>query len=314
MERIGIGHVALILLASVALAGTATAQTCMDPPAGMISWWTGDGSAMDVATGYHGAVLEGAGFAPGRVGDAFAFDGVGGGQDDQVMLSHLAVDGLANLTVEFWVNSTDDDGSLVSGANGDDRGGNELLLIQRPTGLRAIVKGHGSGDLPASVNDGLWHHVALVREGEIGRVYVDGAMIDERTYPMGSLAVGPQGLLLGQEQDCLAGCFALAQALDGLLDEVTVYGRALSAAELIDIVDAGSAGKCRPEVMPGPGPGHDDDMVIRVEDLETDVDAMIDRLLEMRDRLVDVEESAHVHTKRPKKKKKRDRNDDDDDD
>ncbi|MBI3415922.1 MAG: immunoglobulin domain-containing protein, partial [Verrucomicrobia bacterium] len=66
--------------ATLALAG------CVPTPTGLIAWWPGDGNANDLAGTNHGTLRNGAGFAPGIVGQAFALDGV----DDFVSIPHAA--------------------------------------------------------------------------------------------------------------------------------------------------------------------------------------------------------------------------------
>ena len=97
----------------------------------------------------------------------------------------------------------------------------------------------------------------------MGRLYIDGVLLYSRTNPVGSLNVPPGGLMLGQEQDCVGGCFDPTQAFDGLIDEVEIFNRALDALEIQAIFDAGSAGKCKP-----PPPPTIEDLLQRIEDLE----------------------------------------------
>ena len=54
-----------------------TADATIDPPAGMVSWWPGDGNADDIVDGNPGTLSGDATFAPGKVGQAFRFDGDG---------------------------------------------------------------------------------------------------------------------------------------------------------------------------------------------------------------------------------------------
>ncbi len=49
---------------------------CIQPPAGLVIWWPGDGNANDFIGGNHGVVQNGAAFAPGLVGEAFSLDSV----------------------------------------------------------------------------------------------------------------------------------------------------------------------------------------------------------------------------------------------
>ena len=66
---------------------TAHAQSCVEAPEGLISWWPGDGDANDIEGNNDGTLQGGATFAPGKVGQAFNLDGV----DDYVSIpdSHL---------------------------------------------------------------------------------------------------------------------------------------------------------------------------------------------------------------------------------
>ena len=53
----------VVLLLVLTLAGHALAQSC---PAGLISWWPGDGNANDVSGVNHGTPQHGATFTSGR--------------------------------------------------------------------------------------------------------------------------------------------------------------------------------------------------------------------------------------------------------
>ncbi|MBW2420262.1 MAG: LamG domain-containing protein [Deltaproteobacteria bacterium] len=262
-----------ILLAAPFLAACeAAAQGCTEPPADMIGWWPGDGNGDNIQSQYIAAPAGGADYAPGIVGEAFRFDGVGAGQDDRVYLPARSFDGLVDMTVELWVNTTEPgEAAILSGANETSGGDNELLLFQYKThsDLMAAVKGKGSGRISAIINDGRWHHLAFTRGGGRGRLFVDGNLAASRSFPTGALDIGPGGIMLGQEQDCRNGCFQPEQAYDGLIDEVSLYGRALSQGEILQIVDAGGEGKCRPHEGPSL-----DELFERVALLESDVDTL----------------------------------------
>lgn len=47
------------------------------PPAGMVSWWPGDGNSQDIVDGNHGTLQGDATYAPGLVKEAFSLDGDG---------------------------------------------------------------------------------------------------------------------------------------------------------------------------------------------------------------------------------------------
>ncbi len=51
--------------------------------------------------------------------------------------------------------------------------------------------------------------------------------------------------MIGQEQDSLGWDFDASAALDGEVDKLTIYGRALLASEIASIYASGAGGKCR---------------------------------------------------------------------
>jgi len=243
----------------------------------MVGWWPGDGDSIDVHSGLHGVALNGASYGPGLVGEAFAFDGLGGGQDDRVDLPPSAMDGLSDLTFEMWVQLDSDLGTFFSGASEEAEGvfaDNEVLLIQQIDGTVAFMQQVRRTEfIQAAVTDGAWHHLAYTRSGAEGVFYIDGVAVDVRMVPTDPIEIGPGGLMLGQEQDCLGGCFDPSQALDGRVDELAIYDRALSEVEVIAIFDAREAGKCKP--------ASGDDLLQEIEDLESDVDTLLDRIAEL---------------------------------
>ena len=77
---------------------TGDVPTPIEPPPGMVSWWPGDGNASDIQDGNHGALVGGATYAPGKVGQAFSFDGV----DDFVEMSSAVVPLTGDFTIDLW--------------------------------------------------------------------------------------------------------------------------------------------------------------------------------------------------------------------
>ena len=54
---------------------TGSAGQCVTPPMNLVSWWPGDGNAMDIQGTNGGTLRNGATFAAGEVGQAFSFNG-----------------------------------------------------------------------------------------------------------------------------------------------------------------------------------------------------------------------------------------------
>src|SRR5262245_44791135 len=78
-----------------------TVPAAVAPPAGLVSWWTGDGTAADLMGVHNGTLVGGATYATGRVGQAFSFDGV----NDTVVLAGTFGGG-PEATIEAWVKPT----------------------------------------------------------------------------------------------------------------------------------------------------------------------------------------------------------------
>jgi C4-dicarboxylate-specific signal transduction histidine kinase len=81
---------------------------------------------------------------------------------------------------------------------------------------------------------GLFCHVAATYDGQIMRLYLDGAQVG-RLAASGTVGAGVAVELSSD-----------VEPLHGLLDEAGIYNRALSAEEIQAIYDAGNSGKCKP--------------------------------------------------------------------
>ncbi len=103
VDEVGLYNCALSSneIATIYSAGSAgkCKPQCAPPPAGLVSWWPGDGNANDIIGTNYGTLQNGATFAPGIVGQAFVFDGA-----DAFVQSTDVTQGWTEGTVEFWFN------------------------------------------------------------------------------------------------------------------------------------------------------------------------------------------------------------------
>ncbi|WP_090260088.1 LamG-like jellyroll fold domain-containing protein [Roseivirga pacifica] len=85
-----------------------------------------------------------------------------------------------------------------------------------------------------SINDGNWHHVVITRKGSDGEtaIYVDGRLDIKGAMPLGVIEVGGNGFVLGNDQDCLAGCYSANQQFFGAIDDLRVYNRLVNQDEI----------------------------------------------------------------------------------
>jgi len=226
-------------------------ENCVSPPLGLVSWWTGDGSAIDIVSGNNGTLENETAFAPGIVGEAFSFDGV----DDFVRVEdtpNLRL-GTGEMTLDAWIKAPPGNTfrAIVAkfgvsfpypgyGLRIADDNRVEFLAVDCGTGSC----GFGSTKLPirslSIVADNSFHHVAGVRrsDGTI-EVYVDGLLENLRVDPLWNTD-NSDPLTIG-EIDFLGP----EQPFDGLIDEVELFNVDLSGSDIKRLFDADGAGKCK---------------------------------------------------------------------
>lgn len=173
-----------------------------------------DGTYSNVAYGEPGVAWDGDG--------AIRFNGVLG---SMVQLYPVGPFPTTEMTVEFWVRSTAQDGGFVSYATTQD---DNDIYIDDPDGLDLLATGRGVETL-VDFADGEWHHLACIWDsGGQYRILLDGAVVAADQGLAVGESIAPGGsLILGQDQDEIGGMFEEYQALDGALDEFVVFDRAL---------------------------------------------------------------------------------------
>ncbi|MBI3211028.1 MAG: LamG domain-containing protein [Candidatus Solibacter usitatus] len=94
-----------------------------------------------------------------------------------------------------------------------------------------------------------WTHVAMTFDSATGLqvAYVNGRAVNSTTS-VGAILSTSRNVLIGREDSTSPRYF------NGLIDEVAIFNRALSAAEILSIFSAGTAGKCKTGTTPPPPP------------------------------------------------------------
>ena len=239
----------------------------IEPPPGMVGWWPGDGNAFDFVGGNHGTLTGD--FARGKVGQGFIAQGILGrgfsldGTGDYVLIpDNPSLDIRADVSVDLWAKRAALGGSptrylLAKGAGGiagvdepsayfmffDNSDGRLIAGFERANASNVQLAG-------PSVTDSDFHNYAYVRSSDTHRLYVDGEFVTGDNF-IGSpghtsglpLTIG--ALRNDPSPTGFVGYFG------GVIDEVEIFNRALSAAEVKAIYDAGSAGKKKPPALAG---------------------------------------------------------------
>ena len=96
-------------------------------------------------------------------------------------------------------------------------------------------------DATRQVNDGVYHHIAFVRQGTNGTLYIDGAFEVSGSTPGITYLNTSADFVIGR-----SACVGVdgTQYFTGQLDEISIYQQALSLAHVQSIYNAGSSGKC----------------------------------------------------------------------
>jgi hypothetical protein len=238
----------LIFAASLCWNGIDLYADCAPRPAGLVSWWAGDGDYSDIIGTNHGTFnwSQSPTFVSGKVGQAFSFDG-----NDYVTIGNPADLKLTNaITVEGWVNPTNfAEGQIAAiltkwgQSNSFDSFG---LYLEKQGGVIHALSTIGTpgpddqlllnGVVPANT----WSHVAMTYDAGSGVqvLFVNGAVAATNLYPGGMIASDAK-VTIGWEDSNAPRHFT------GLLDEISIYNRALSVSEIAAIYNADAGGKCK---------------------------------------------------------------------
>ncbi len=232
--------------------GHGQASSCSPTPAGLVSWWPGDGDALDVVGSNAGILSGGTSFGPGVVGQAFRFDGVTG----YARIPHApGLNPRGSFSIETWILPADDRLSIILTKWGDHGAWLSDRAYQIDTipgrGLRFAISddahqgdgGFHNFDVSGVLTVNSWNHVAAVYEQPTGTrlIYINGVEVARRTNPPIVITDSIADVALGVQLSS-PGDYGLPFA--GLIDEATLYDRALSATEVNGIYSASSAGKC----------------------------------------------------------------------
>lgn len=235
---------------------------CVNPPSDLAGWWSFDSeyipydadddwSDNDNYANLYSGTTASASTTCGEVSQALVLDGV---DDYGEMPDADSLDvGTADFTVMAWVKPSSVSGVRVildkRTVSGSTYKGYSFFLTSGTLGLQ-LATGTGTPTYnnyaltAATITaDGLWHHVAITvdRDSTTGmKFYLDG-VYKGAGNPTGRTATlsNTAAMRLGKRSAGTSGGF-----FSGQIDEVQLYKRALSSAEILDIVDAGVYGTC----------------------------------------------------------------------
>jgi hypothetical protein len=233
----------VVVVAILSIPSMAGAQiSCVDPPPGLQSWWTGDGNAADVFGAWNGTLVGDATHADGIVDGAFSFDGSGG----WVEVADAAAGDFGSdaFTVAFWLQSSTDGSStyLVGKSHPDGGQGWDIRLHDRRIQLEGVNGWDPQYNLQTDqvITASQWHHIAVASDGHNVTLYVDGATSPAWTIQRQTITTAANPLRFGLTTN-YGGT-----GLNGRIDEIMFFNRALNSTEIASISDDWVTAVCRP--------------------------------------------------------------------
>lgn len=218
---------------------------CATASTNAVGWWGGDDNVYDLAHTNFGILFNGASYAAGKVGDGFNFDGV----NDYLVVSNNVADlnPTNAVTLEAWVylNSFDNWHHPIISKDGCSFDRQYLLTVNNLQTFRFHIGtacGFCYADGTNVVQVGAWTHVAMTYDSATQKLilYVNGVKDKEVPSIVGPIISTTQPVFIGGTPH---SCFPMY--FPGVIDEPTIYNRALTGTEISAIYSAGCAGKCK---------------------------------------------------------------------
>ena len=213
-------------------------------PPGLISWWNADGNTLDV-TGVNPAASSGQTYAPGRFGQAFHFNGV---NQSVTAPGSASLDQWPQFTLEAWMKldqtadpNDDSPGRMVINRVG--RANDQVNFNQGyqfgfwDNARRLVLNFNTNGQawipsrfvteavLPAPLPTNVWLHVAATYDHNAVILYLNGVPLKTNVIGAATVAHSTSSFRIGMDDN--GNCPFL-----GSIDDVRVYNRALTAAEI----------------------------------------------------------------------------------
>ncbi|UCE98880.1 MAG: LamG domain-containing protein [Planctomycetota bacterium] len=225
---------------------------------GLVAHWKfdeGSGTiAYDSAGSNDGTLVNGPMWTTGKIDGALSFDGT----NDYIIVGDPPDESLdfetGNFSISLWFKTTDSAGELVdkSGGGGGRSIGYSLFIgavevgagedRADPGALCLRIRDGFNLDMIETTNtydDGTWHHLVAIRAGSGSAnldIYVDGENVPTTSrFDQGAGDISNHyNLSIGAKFDA-GDSNRWEDFLDGIIDDVRIYNRALSAGEVREL-------------------------------------------------------------------------------
>jgi len=200
------------------------------------AYYTADNTPNDALGTYNGTLTNGATYGTGIINQGFSFDGV----NDYVDLPSNTLSLSGDFSVSLWFKSTVNNGYYILLSNYKTGGYGIKIDLRNTNNIRCVIYNVSTYSLLSTTtfNTGQWYHVVFTRKNNTGsKIYINGTLdnSDSNTvnpnygstlYP----AIGVSEYNTGQFE----------QYYNGIIDEVGIWNRELSASEVTELYNSGA--------------------------------------------------------------------------
>ncbi|AGX86715.1 DUF1566 domain-containing protein [Candidatus Symbiobacter mobilis] len=218
--------------------GTQTSPS-VDLASGLVAYYPFDGNANDASgNGHHGTTSGGVSFVTSPVGSAASFDGTSG---TKIQIPNKALNSLPSGTVAMWFKLNKSSTYSVLLDKTHTYVANYFQLLVEPNGETRVGLDYGSSSTSdpgidwsrrakTKATTGQWYFLVFTWDGSKWVYYFDG-QLDSQFATSKVLQNFDYPVYIGAGVDYF-------QPLNGQVDEVRIYNRALSAAEVQQLYGA----------------------------------------------------------------------------
>jgi trimeric autotransporter adhesin len=206
---------------------------------GLDAYYHLDGNGLDSSgNGLNLSLVGGVGFGPGLFGEALSLD-----NDSSLFATRPGNDsafnfGSSNFAIQLWVNFNTFGGreqTLIEKFSGNG-GPGWTLTTPGGSAIQFFASGLPTVQAPVSITAGTWNQIIVDRSGNTLSIYLDGSLLVSDTSYVGSINPSTNPLLIGRRDAQDGRDFSV----DGRLDEIAIWNRALSTSEIASLWNGGA--------------------------------------------------------------------------
>src|SRR3989344_4865398 len=206
----------------------------------------GSGTTIEDSSGNNntGTLTNGPTWTTGKIGGALSFDGV----DDYVALGNpLSMRPINQITISAWINPTDVSTSKTIVSKDTTGAVDYFFRVQGPGGVRCNFEGVVLDLVGNYVLTNVWQHLACTYDGSIVSIYKDGILLSSSAASAVTYSDSGANIKIGRRDEGGGGLY-----FPGLIDDLRIYNRALSQAEIQTDMNTSVGGTTTPPPAAAP--------------------------------------------------------------